>query len=110
MKTVILRSLNQEVSIYSTPRLVSAFVVAKYRLAAKYKVSKYRPCSISKAFLRARIWILADKSYYFLTGILGVFRVHCSNLRHDLLLVYTGPLALLRRQHLRVGAIRLAYG
>ena len=45
-KTAILRSLNQVVAIYSTPRLVSAIEVAKYRLAAKYKVAKYRPCCI----------------------------------------------------------------
>ena len=39
------------VVIYSTRRLVSTLQVAKYRLAAIYKVAKSRPCCISSFFL-----------------------------------------------------------
>lgn len=55
-------------------------------------------------------WISPTNHTLPITGILRVFRLHCSDLRHDLLLVYTGPLAFLRCQYLRVGTIRLAYG
>ena len=42
------------VVIYSTRRLVSTLQVAKYRLAAIYKVAKSRPCCTNKVRLSGR--------------------------------------------------------
>ena len=44
-------SLNQEAAIYGTPRLVSAFEIAKY------KVSKYRSCCILKPLLKDTLFV-----------------------------------------------------
>lgn len=42
-------------------------------------------------------------------GILGSVRVHSHNLRSHMFIFYTSPLAVLRRQHIRLGAVRVAH-
>lgn len=42
-------------------------------------------------------------------GFLDLLRVHSADLGHAVLLLHTGALAVLRRQHLRVGAVCLAH-
>merc|ERR1711936_643916 len=43
------------------------------------------------------------------TGFFSFLHLYCSDQRHDLLSLHTGPLAVLRGQHLRVGPVRLAH-
>lgn len=52
-----------------------------------------------------------DKQYIFLSllGLLCIFYLYCTYIRHDLLLFHPCALAVFCCQHLRLGAIRLAH-
>lgn len=48
-------------------------------------------------------------STFSLSGILGSVRVHSHNFRSHMFIFYTSPLAVLCRQHIRLGAVRMAH-
>ena len=47
--------------------------------------------------------------YSLSLGILSIFHLHCHHVRHDLLSVHPGPLAVLCCQHIRLGPICMAH-
>ena len=49
-------------------------------------------------------------SFHLLAGFFSFLHLHSPDQRHDLFPLHTCPLALLRCQHLRLGAVRLAHG
>ena len=64
-----------------------------------------------QGLVSAWIDIHADQANLWLSfvGILSILHLHCHHVRHDLLSVHPGSLAVLCSQHLRLGPVCLAH-